>query len=184
MKNKKILAIETSGKICSVSLCCFDIATNDKVANFDVMAEYNINVGNKHDKFCAELCNRIMKDNDISFSVLDAVAVSIGPGSFTGLRIGLAIAKGLCFSDINSSDNQLPLIAVPTLNALANNALLYISDNNINNKLLAIIPSHSNLVYYQLFDSNGNSLSEISFASIDAIAEQFADSDIYITTNY
>jgi tRNA threonylcarbamoyladenosine biosynthesis protein TsaB len=66
-----------------------------------------------HGRFLAPLIERVLADGGCRFDDLDAVAVSIGPGSFTGLRIGLALAKGLSYAA------RRPLIPVPTLDALA-----------------------------------------------------------------
>jgi len=148
MTPKKILAIETSGKICSVALTELapGIITPDKIV-CNPIAEYTLYVGNKHDQFCAELCHRIIKDNELSFEELDAVAVSIGPGSFTGLRVGVSVAKGLCYHLKDSSVEARPkLLAVPTMNALVFNV-------DLDRKVLAIIPSHNNFVYYQVFNN-------------------------------
>jgi len=183
MQNKIILAIESSGKICSVSL--HNLTHDENIFTTNNIAEYTINIGNKHDKFLAELCNRIVKDNDLTFDQIDAVAVSIGPGSFTGLRVGLSIAKGLCFSRNTKSPNSTPkLIAVPTMDALAYRLSASFSVKNIKEiNILSVIPSHSNLAYHQLFDKFGVALSDIKFDTFDAIHNQF-DNDILVTTNY
>jgi len=184
MEIKTILSIETSGKVCSVALATFNSLSD--ALNYELIAEYNINIGNKHDKFCAELCNRIINDNGYNISNINAIAVSIGPGSFTGLRIGVAIAKGLCFDLIDSNNKQIPLIAVPTLTALSNNAMSIanmIGNENIN--ILAIIPSHSNLVYYQLFDKWSNQISDIELIDLNLLLQKYYDGtdNIIITTN-
>ena len=176
MEKKTILSIETSGKVCSVALATF--YTLDNVLNYELIAEYSIYVGNKHDKFCAELCNRIIKDNNYDISKIDAIAVSIGPGSWTGLRIGISIAKGISF-DIS---NDIPLIAVPTLSALSHNAIPIAEELEAN--ILSIIPSHSDLVYYQLFDKKGKQLSEAELISLDLLFGKYSNENVIITTNY
>jgi len=135
----RILAIETSSPTLSLAL----------LENNNILAEYNIFAGNKHDKLCAEFSRRLLEDNSLTIDDLTAVAVSIGPGSFTGLRIGLAFAKGLTFT------NTPKLITVPTLAAMIKNAAMFIQHiKNHNNlfdkiKIVAVAPSHSNLYYYQ-----------------------------------
>ncbi|MCL2039977.1 MAG: tRNA (adenosine(37)-N6)-threonylcarbamoyltransferase complex dimerization subunit type 1 TsaB [Bacteroidetes bacterium] len=176
MYNKIILAIETSGKICSVALGRFHPLEN--ALNYELIAEYSIYVGNKHDKFCADLCNRIIKDNNYDISKIDAVAISIGPGSWTGLRIGVSIAKGITFD----SENKISLIAVPTLCALSYNAISFAK--NLGANILSIISSHSNLVYYQLFDNTGIKLNEAELISLDSLYEKYLNENVIITTNY
>lgn len=176
MEKKIILAIETSGKVCSVALAMF--CNLDGILKYELIAEYSIYIGNKHDRFCAELCNRIIKDNNYDISQIDAIAVSIGPGSWTGLRIGVSIAKGIAF-DI---ENIIPLIAVPTLSALSYNAIPFAKMLDAN--ILSIISSHSNLVYYQFFDKTGKQLLEAELISLDLLSEKYSNENIIITTNY
>jgi tRNA threonylcarbamoyladenosine biosynthesis protein TsaB len=98
-----IIAIETSTQVCAVCLAKDEL----------LLAEYRLNIKNAHGRTLADSVAKIMQDCGVDYPALRAIAVSIGPGSFTGLRIGLSFAKGLAFS------RQLPVIAVPTLQALA-----------------------------------------------------------------
>ena len=102
-----ILNIETSGKICSVAL------TREGALEFDLENRE----GMKHAEVLAPFVERAMEEVKRKEWKLDAVAVSIGPGSYTGLRIGLSLAKGLAFS------LGVPLIGVSTLKILAVKAM-------------------------------------------------------------
>jgi tRNA threonylcarbamoyladenosine biosynthesis protein TsaB len=98
-----ILGIETSTAVCSVGLA----------NEFDVQAERSIVETHIHSEKLLTLIQELCDEQKIKLSQLDGVAVSIGPGSFTGLRIGLSTAKGLCFA------LEKPLIAVPTFLSIA-----------------------------------------------------------------
>ena len=139
---KYILALETSGTLCSAAL-----AKNGKL-----LAEYNIFEANMHDKKMAELVRRLLADFEITSEKLSYVAVSAGPGSFTGLRVGAAIAKGICF------DNKPELVPVPTLDAIALKAAM---NNFEKKKITAIIPSHKDLIYHRTFSETGLAEGEI-----------------------
>lgn len=102
-----IINIETSSKTCSVSL------TKDGV----VELELEDNEGMNHAVKLAPFVDRLMEEVKRKEYSLDAVAVSLGPGSYTGLRIGLSLAKGLAFS------LNVPLIGVSTLQILAVKAM-------------------------------------------------------------
>ncbi len=97
-----LLGIETSGILCSVAW----------YSNNRILLEYNIEKANAHSSLLAGLVNDGMNKLDIHFSDLEAIAVACGPGSFTGLRIGMSYAKGLAFG------LNLPLIAVSNLEIL------------------------------------------------------------------
>jgi tRNA threonylcarbamoyladenosine biosynthesis protein TsaB len=100
-----ILCIETATTNCSVA-----IAHNGKT--LAVKEDYNGSYS--HAEKLHLFIQEILGENNLKLSNLDAVAISTGPGSYTGLRIGVSAAKGLCFS------LDIPLISVPTLTALAN----------------------------------------------------------------
>lgn len=102
-----ILGIETSTAVCSVGLA----------NEFDVQAERSIVETHIHSEKLLTLIQELCDEQKIKLSQLDGVAVSIGPGSFTGLRIGLSTAKGLCFA------LEKPLIAVPTFASIATSVI-------------------------------------------------------------
>ncbi|MEL4308595.1 tRNA (adenosine(37)-N6)-threonylcarbamoyltransferase complex dimerization subunit type 1 TsaB [Joostella sp. CR20] len=99
-----ILNIETATTNCSVS-----ISKEDKVLS---LKEINDN-GYTHAENLHVFIEEALKDASLLFSDIDAIAVSKGPGSYTGLRIGVSAAKGLCYA------LQKPLISIPTLSILA-----------------------------------------------------------------
>ena len=101
----KILNLETATTNCSVS-----IAADGKLLT--LVEENTPNYS--HSEQLHLFIEEALKKASFSFSDLDAVAVSKGPGSYTGLRIGVSAAKGLCFA------LDIPLISIPTLESLAN----------------------------------------------------------------
>jgi tRNA threonylcarbamoyladenosine biosynthesis protein TsaB len=109
----KVLALESSGMAASAA-----ILEDDKL-----LAEYTVNYKKTHSQTLLPMLDTIASMIDLDLSTVDAIAVSSGPGSFTGLRIGSATAKGLGLA------LDKPLIEVPTLDALAYN--IYDSDKVI-----------------------------------------------------
>lgn len=101
----KILAIESSAVTASVAIVTDDVVT----------AEYTINYKKTHSQTLLPMIDEICKMTETKPETFDVIAVSIGPGSFTGLRIGAATGKGLALA----LDKKM--IAVPTLNAMAYN---------------------------------------------------------------
>ena len=98
-----ILCLETSTAVCSVAL----------VENGKVIALRESLDGQNHAEKITVFIDEVMKEANVSYRDLDAVATSMGPGSYTGLRIGVSTAKGLCYA------MEKPLIAVDTLAAMA-----------------------------------------------------------------
>jgi tRNA threonylcarbamoyladenosine biosynthesis protein TsaB len=98
-----ILHLETATNICSVALS----------GNGKTLSIRDSSIRNSHSSVLTTLIEEVCTDAGAGIEDIDAVAVSEGPGSYTGLRIGVASAKGLCFS------LDKPLIAIPTLKAMA-----------------------------------------------------------------
>lgn len=99
----KLLAIDSSGLVASVA-----VAEDDRL-----LGEYTIDRGKTHSESLLPMIAAVLDMLELEVSDMDAIAVSSGPGSFTGLRIGAATAKGLAFA------KDIPIVPVPTLDALA-----------------------------------------------------------------
>ncbi len=103
----KILAVDTSATAASVC-----IAEENKI-----IGEFCINTALTHSQTLVPMIEQLSKNTGISLSELDAIAVNAGPGSFTGVRIGVAAVKGIAFA------NNLPCVSVSTLESMAYNLL-------------------------------------------------------------
>jgi tRNA threonylcarbamoyladenosine biosynthesis protein TsaB len=100
----KILGIDTSTKFCNLGL----------IEDEDILIEYTINgLKKKHSSILVPAIKDLLKTIELKMEEINGIAISIGPGSFTGLRIGLSVAKGLCYA------RSLPLLGIPTLDAMA-----------------------------------------------------------------
>jgi tRNA threonylcarbamoyladenosine biosynthesis protein TsaB len=142
-----ILNIETATTNCSVSLS-FEGET------LVLKEDYNNNYS--HAERLHIYIDDVLKEANIKSSQLDAIAVSKGPGSYTGLRIGVSAAKGLCFA-LNK-----PLIAISTLEALAHQV-------NISEGIIVPMLDARRLeVYSAIFDVNYNQIRETQAQLLDA----------------
>lgn len=101
----KILALDSSGIVASVAI----------VENDTLLAEYTVNYKKTHSQTLLPMLDEVSKMTELDLDSIDAIAVAAGPGSFTGLRIGSATAKGLGLA------LKKPLVSVPTVDALAYN---------------------------------------------------------------
>lgn len=138
-----IVALETSGSSCSIAL----------IEGERLIVEYVLEEPNIHDRMLARLFQRVLADTNISIEQLNALALSAGPGSFTGLRIGFAFAKGLLFG------STMQFIAVPTLEACAF-AAVPIAQHIRDCDIVAIAPAHDELAFVQHFACDGMPLSK------------------------
>ncbi len=150
-----ILNIETATRVCSVAL-----AKDGEVIEVKESTEEK-----SHAALLAVFIDQLLKDRQLSADQLDAVAVSKGPGSYTGLRIGVSTAKGLCYGA------NIPLVAVNTLHVMAKGALELnlwkdLSENE-NMILCPMIDARRMEVYTALFDTQLNLLHPIEAKIID-----------------
>ncbi|WP_435261196.1 tRNA (adenosine(37)-N6)-threonylcarbamoyltransferase complex dimerization subunit type 1 TsaB [Tenacibaculum sp. nBUS_03] len=135
-----ILNIETATKNCSVSIA----------NNGEVLASKELNNGNySHAEKLHPFIEDVLKEASVSLGEIVAVAVSKGPGSYTGLRIGVSATKGLCFSF------DVPLISIDTLKSLSMN--IKIEDGLI----VPMIDARRMEVYSAIYDKNYNQIREI-----------------------
>lgn len=133
----RILCIDTATKACSVAICEGGECVDSKL----LLGEKYGHAENLHKMILA-----ILKTNDWLPTTIEAVAVSKGPGSYTGLRIGVSAAKGMCFA------LNIPLIAIGTLRVLCENATVHSSDADL---YCPMIDARRNEVYTAIYDRNG-----------------------------
>jgi tRNA threonylcarbamoyladenosine biosynthesis protein TsaB len=140
-----ILQIETATTSCSVAIA------KDGVA----LAYKEVNERNIHAEVITRFVEHVINEAGVTYQQLDAVAVSCGPGSYTGLRIGISTAKGLCFA------LDKPLIAIETLQAMSNGAK---ANKVYNNEMLLcpMIDARRMEVFTAIFDSEGNKIKATS----------------------
>lgn len=161
-----ILSIESSGNICSVAL-----QNADKL-----IAVKQSNEANIHARLLAVFVKQILEENNKQISDLSALAVSGGPGSYTGLRIGVSLAKGICCAA------TIPLISVNTLQSIALGTKENLNNLTENSLFMPMIDARRMEVYTQMFDINLNSISQTKpliidncfFENLDSTKQYFA----------
>ena len=164
----QFLSIESALDVCSVTL------SNDHQILF-LKEEIGHNI---HSSKLTVFISELTKESGIALKDLDAIIVSKGPGSYTGLRIGVSIAKGLAYS------LDLPLISVNTLEALA---LLVVQKELMQSEAYycPMIDARRMEVYWGLYDQNLNIIRETAASVIDQnFIKQFpTDKPIYFFAN-
>ncbi|MCR4860116.1 MAG: tRNA (adenosine(37)-N6)-threonylcarbamoyltransferase complex dimerization subunit type 1 TsaB [Bacteroidales bacterium] len=148
----RILLIETSTSLCSVAL-----AEGERIVARRESAEPRA-----HAALTAPFVKEVLDEGGIGASGLDAVCVSAGPGSYTGLRVGVSTAKGICFAA------GVPLLSVGTLEVLFSQAL---ADRLLPEGCRAVVPmidARRMEVYTTVFSPEGQQLTEVEPRVVDA----------------
>lgn len=125
----KILAIDTSGQNCSVAI----------IDEEKVICDFNLSIGTTHSETLLPMIDEVCKTSKIDLSEVDVLACGIGPGSFTGLRIGIATIKGFALAQNKN------VIGVPTLDALAYNIA------NFDGLICSVLDARNNNVYAGIY---------------------------------
>ncbi|HNW70567.1 MAG TPA: tRNA (adenosine(37)-N6)-threonylcarbamoyltransferase complex dimerization subunit type 1 TsaB [Bacteroidales bacterium] len=133
-----ILHIETATNICSVAL-----SDNKKLLALRETAKTN-----SHSELVTVFIQEVMAEAKTALQQIDAVSVSMGPGSYTGLRIGVSVAKGLCYA------LDKPLISVGTLTAMAYGAVQQTTEMDSTLLLCPMLDARRMEVYYALYTKN------------------------------
>lgn len=154
-----ILSIETATKNCSVSL-----SNNGKTVSCKEIAEQNFSHAEKLHVFIEE----ILKENNIALKDLNAIAVSKGPGSYTGLRIGVSSVKGMCYA------LSIPMIAIDTLKVLAKQISI---EEGI---IIPMIDARRMEVYTSFFDKEYNVLREVRADIVDENSYSEIETNIHL----
>src|SRR5690554_2790660 len=150
-----ILNIETSTEVCSVNLS----------RDGELLVERESFEGLNHSQMLTVYIEELYKEMSLAPKDTDAVAVSKGPGSYTGLRIGVSVAKGLCYS------LNIPLIAIGTLDAMGSYAALnknsYYNADDDNLMFCPMIDARRMEVYTAVYNNKGEIVSPVTAKIID-----------------
>lgn len=149
-----ILCLETSTSVCSVAVS----------RNGTILSCVEENEGFSHAEKLTLFIQKAVDEAGTTLHGLDAVAVSSGPGSYTGLRIGVSTAKGLCYA------LNIPLIAVPSLQAIAAGAIrklqlnsgVYVKDTAAECIVIPVIDARRMEVYCAVYDRELNEIEAVS----------------------
>ena len=152
-----LLALESTARVASAALC----------EDGALLGEYTINNGNTHSETLLPMVESLLKFLKLSVSDVDLFACSVGPGSFTGIRIGVATLKGLAFA------SEKPCVGVSTLEAMAYNLSVP------NGLICPVMNARRKQVYTALFREKDGNLerlmpdSAISIAELDKLLDDY-----------
>ncbi|MFT0713367.1 tRNA (adenosine(37)-N6)-threonylcarbamoyltransferase complex dimerization subunit type 1 TsaB [Flagellimonas lutimaris] len=157
-----ILHLETATTNCSVS-----ISRDDEI----IVLKENNAASYSHSEQLHVFIKEALKEASLSFSDLDAVAISKGPGSYTGLRIGVSAAKGICFS------LDIPLISIPTLQSMANQV-----DLKPGELVIPVLDARRMEVYSCVYDNNYQKIRETRAEVIneESFVEYLGENKVYV----
>ncbi|MDL2404640.1 tRNA (adenosine(37)-N6)-threonylcarbamoyltransferase complex dimerization subunit type 1 TsaB [Rhizobium calliandrae] len=153
-----VLALDTAGVDCAAAV--YDSGSDS------VIGEVTETIGRGHAEHLMAVVDRALAEAEIALAAVERVVVTIGPGSFTGIRIGVAAARGFALS------LNVPAVGVTTLEVMAAAA----RETNPGKSVLAAIDAKREEIYLQSFDVDGHSLDEPRAVTIDearAIADAF-----------
>jgi tRNA threonylcarbamoyladenosine biosynthesis protein TsaB len=151
----KILAFDTTAKVASVAV----------LEDGRALAEYSVDNGLTQSELILPMAEDILRKLKLDFSDIELYAVTTGPGSFTGVRIGVSLVKGLAFGRSTS------IVEVSTLEALAENI------SPLNGILVPCMDARRGEVYNAIFSSDGECVSRITddrAVSLEALAEELS----------
>jgi len=138
-----ILALETSTLTSSVALVEAPLREDASFRGEKVLAEYTLNLPGTHSERLMPAIDRLLQEASLSVNEIQGIALALGPGSFTGLRIGVSTAKGLAYA------LRVPVAGVPTLDALAQNFRFASSS------ICPVLDARKKEVYAALFRGDG-----------------------------
>ena len=151
-KSVTLLGIESSGSTCSVGVSMKN----------QLQGEISINGRNIHSEKLAPFVEFILENLQITFTNLDAIVLSAGPGSFTGLRIGYSLAKGI------AHPLNMPIIEVPTLDVWA----YQVGERNI--PLMSVVDAYREEIFYSIYGWDDNQFrrqTDYSIIKIDELGQ-------------
>lgn len=156
-----LLALETSDRLCAA--CLYDVAKRE------VLASKTLDIGKGHAELLMGVIDTVLARAEVKFSQLSSVATCIGPGSFTGIRVGVSAAIGFSIA------LNIPKIGITSLQALAIQAAQVTGSKDV----LVLIDAHRGDVYAQHFSANGEAKTVAAQISVAGLVE---DTDLSAVT--
>lgn len=150
-----ILGIDTSTKLCSVAL--YDTEKG-------ILGELNITVPKNHSNVILPMIDQLFLFTEKTIEDVERIAVGIGPGSFTGIRVGMAIAKGLAIG------KKIPIVGVSGLDALADSV-------REKGRVFALLDARKSRVYYRIFEV-GKALCEAKDGNLKDVLQEYQGAEI------
>lgn len=147
--NKTVLGIDTSGKIASIAV----------MNESGLFAEHTFMTKLTHSQVLLPLLKDILKEINITLNDIDAIAVAEGPGSYTGLRIGISAVKGLCFP------HDKKCMGISTLKSLAMNV-----EESVKT-IFSCIKARDDVAYFGVYKSNGKGVLELEKDTVISLNE-------------
>ncbi|MEF0940130.1 tRNA (adenosine(37)-N6)-threonylcarbamoyltransferase complex dimerization subunit type 1 TsaB [Rhizobium sp. BR 362] len=144
-----VLALDTAGVDCAAAV--YDSGSDS------VMGEVTETIGRGHAEHLMDVVDRALAEADIALAAVERVVVTVGPGSFTGIRIGVAAARGFALS------LNIPAVGVTTLEVMAAAA----RETRPGKSVLAAIDAKREEIYLQSFDADGHTLDEARAVTIE-----------------
>lgn len=155
-----------------MNIIAFDTSTSyESIAlssNGQIIADVTTKAKRTHSERLLPTVENLLAQTDMKLEEISGVAVSIGPGSFTGLRIGLSTAKGLCFG------LKIPLYVTSTLRSLANNV------SSVSSNICALMDAGRDEFYYAVYSSDLTEIHKPSFAKIEQILQNITAETLVI----
>jgi len=146
-----IINIETSTEVCSVALC----------KDNEVIALKENKEGLNHAKLVTIFVEALLEEAKLDIKEIDAISISKGPGSYTGLRIGVSTAKGLCYGA------QIPMIGINTLQAISVEAIKRAENIDKDTWFCPMIDARRMEVFCAFFDTNNKQQEDIKAVIVD-----------------
>ena len=152
-----ILAFDTSTEKFSISI----LKNNKIVLNLTKI------LNKTYSKFLVSILKKSLEKSNLDIKKIDCILISLGPGSFTGIRLGIAAAKGL------GMPHKICILGYSNMDVLVNSV-----DKNIKKKIITIIKSKKNDYYFQVFNTKKKPLIKTSFFSINNLPKFFFNKNV------
>lgn len=149
-----LLAVDTAANLCAVAVC--DAATGR------ILADASEDIGRGHAERLMPMIDAVLRQAATPISAIGKIAVAVGPGSFTGIRVGVATARGLALA------LGVPAVGVSTLEILAADARKAFPGREV----LAAVDARRGEIYAQRFDAAGLALDEPRMTTLEALADE------------